>query len=154
MKTFQNSRLILSLLAATLCLSGCGDSAKSGPPKGDVQSAVSLGLPPFLSMKGIETETISSGEDTVRVNFKATVAPKENLYLIERRVAGTPAITLLKIVQAENAESALYGSLQARRVVDKWSLEKPVIQSGLEQFGSPKAAFDGLSFVSKDDPPK
>lgn len=148
MQTFQKSLFILNLLALILCLSGCGDSGKSGPPKSDVQAAVSLGLPPFLSMKGVETETISSGEDTVRVNFKATVAPKENLYLIERRVAGTPAITLLKLVQAENAESSLYGTLQARKVVDKWSLEKPVIQNGLEQFGSPKVAFDGLSFVN------
>ena len=135
------------LLVSSVLFTACSDSGKSGPPKADVQSAVSLVLPAYLSMKGIETEAISSGADSVKVNFKATVAPKENLYLVERRVAGSPAVTLLKLVQPEKTESTLYGSIEAKKVVDKWTLEKPVIQNGLTQFGAPKDSFDAFSFV-------
>jgi len=43
---------------------------------------------------------------------------------------------------------SLYGSVEARRTVDLWTLESPQIQTGLEQLGKPRGAFHAQSYVT------
>ncbi|GAG36561.1 unnamed protein product, partial [marine sediment metagenome] len=79
--------------------------------------------------------------------FKATVTSKEDLYQVDREVEGTPPVTLLEIVQAAGTKASLYGSVEAHRIMDQWTLQSPQIQVGFEQFGSPRGAFGPKSYV-------
>jgi hypothetical protein len=55
---------------------------------------------------------------------------------------------LLKVVQTAGTKLSLYGSVEARRTVDQWTLEPPQIQVGLRQFGEPRGAFGVQSYVA------
>ncbi|MGA2138576.1 MAG: cell envelope integrity protein TolA [Verrucomicrobiia bacterium] len=147
-----NHRIVSSvLLVVAFALTGCGKSTPKSPPKQQVRDAVAAVLPPFLSLDSIELEPISTGPESVKVNFKAIVAPKEDLYQVDREVPGTPKVTLLKAVQAAGTKASLYGSLEARRMMDKWTLELTEIPVGLEQFGKPRGAFSAQSYVTGTD---
>jgi hypothetical protein len=137
-----NPRIVFSvLLVVAFALTGCGKGTSKSPPKQQVQDAVAVALPPTLSLDSVELEPISTGPESAKVNFKAIVAPKEDLCQVDREVEGTPKITLLKVVQAAGTKMSLYGSVEARRTMDQWTLESPQIQTGLEQLGKPRGAF-------------
>jgi chemotaxis protein histidine kinase CheA len=93
-------------------------------------------------------EPISTGPEVVKVNFKAIVTPKEDLLQVDREVEGTPKVTLLKVVRAPGTKTSLYGSLEATRIVDKWTLGPPQIQIGSDQFGNPRGTFSAQSYVT------
>jgi multidrug efflux pump subunit AcrA (membrane-fusion protein) len=147
MTTLSPHALRPILLAFALALTGCGKSTPQSPPKQQVQDAVRVALPAFLSLDSIELEPISTGPETAKINFKAVVVPKENLYQVEREVAGTPRITLLQVVQAAGTQSTLYGSVEGRRTMDQWTLQSPEIEVGLKQFGQPRGTFGAQSYV-------
>jgi hypothetical protein len=149
--TTQTRNIVLSILfIVALAPAGCREIASQyqTPPKQQVQGAVRAALPPFLSLDSIELEPIPTGPEAVKVNFKAIVTPKEDLYQVDREVEGTPPVTLLKVVQAVGTEVSLYGSVEARRTMDQWTLESPEIQVGLRQFGAPRGAFPAQSYVT------
>ena len=146
----HTNRLIMCsvLLVGAFALTGCG---KSSPPKDAVRNAVAVVLPSFLSIDSIEIEPIATGPESYKINFKAVLATKENLYLVDREVEGTPRVTLLKVAQAAGSKVSIYGFLEARRMMDKWMLDTPVIQVGLDQFGKPRGAFNAQSYVTGSD---
>jgi len=144
--TITYIRIIGCILA--LVSVGCTKSSKTAPPKDQIREAVSAALPPFLAVETIETEPISTSPETVKVNFKLVVSPKEDLYIVDRRIPGDPSITLLKAVQQKGVKTTTYGFLQARRTMDAWSVDAPQIPTGLQQFGSPRGAFDALAHVA------
>ncbi|MCX5647646.1 MAG: MAP7 domain-containing protein [Planctomycetota bacterium] len=145
----QTDHVLLSFfLVIAFALAGCGEKTSQAPPKQMVQDTVRASLPPFLSLDSIELEPIPTGPEAVKVNFKATVTPKEDLYQVDREVEGTPPVTLLKVVQAAGTEVSLYGSVEASRTMDQWTLESPEIQVGLRQFGAPRGAFPAQSYVT------
>ena len=144
-----NRRVAFSiLLAVAFALTGCGKGTSDSPPKRQVQDAIAVVLPPFLSLDSVESEPIATGPESAKVNFKAVVLPKEDLCQVDREVEGTPRITLLKVVHATGTKVSLYGSVEARRTMDLWTLESPQIQTGLEQFGKPRGAFNAQSYVT------
>lgn len=136
------------LFVIAFALTGCGKSTPQAPPKQQVQDAIRTILPPFLSLDSVELEPIGTGPETVKVNFKALVIPKEDMCQVDREVDGTPKITLLKVVQAAGTKLSLYGLVEARRTMDLWTLESPQIQVGLKQFGEPRGAFGPESYVT------
>jgi len=160
----------LLALVIAVALAGCGENKQQAPPqqqveappekqvadtdqnppKQPVEDAVRVALPPFLSLDSIELERIPTGPEAVKVNFKAIVVPKEDLCVVDREseVAGTPTVTLLKVVQTAAAKASLYGSVVAHRAMDQWTLEAVQIQVGLKQFGEPRGAFPPLSYVT------
>jgi DNA segregation ATPase FtsK/SpoIIIE-like protein len=148
MKPKTDHVLLSFFLVIAFALAGCGEKTSQAPPKQQVQDVVRACLPPFLSLDSIELEPIPTGPEAVKVNFKATVTPKEDLYQVDREVEGTPPVTLLKVVQAAGTEVSLYGSVEADRTMDQWTLESPEIQVGLRQFGEPRGAFDAQSYVT------
>jgi hypothetical protein len=149
MANHTNHRLVYTaFLAAVFALAGCGKSSKESPPKQQVQDTVAAVLPPFLTLLSIELEPISTGPESVKVNFKAITAPKEDLFQVDREVEGTPKVTLLKMVQASGAKLTLYGFVKASLTMDKWTLESPQIQIGLNQFGTTRGTFDAQSYVT------
>lgn len=139
----------LIVLAIAVGIIGCSKTiTRKSPPKEQVQDVVRANLPAFLSLESIDLEPINTGPEAVKVNFKATVTPKEDLYQVDREVEGTPRVTLLKVVQATGTRASLYGFVLGQRTVDKWTLEQPMIETGLRQFGQPRAAFDAQSYVT------
>lgn len=145
----HTNRIVYSILAVVAFgLLGCSKSTVQSPPKQDVQNAVAVALPPFLSLDSIELEPISTGPESVKVNFKAIAAPKEALFQLDREVEGTPKVTLLKMVQAAGTKLTIYGCVKASLTMDKWTLESPQIQNGLNQFGTTRGTFDAQSYVT------
>ena len=142
------------LFIISLALAGCEGKTAQAPPKQMVQDSVRAGLPPFLSLDSIELEPIPTSPEAVKVNFKAIVTPKEELYQVDREVEGTPKVTLLKVLQPAGAKVSLYGSVEAHRTMDRWTLESPQILVGLKQFGAPRGAFDAQSYVAGTDEAK
>jgi len=154
----------LLALVIAVALAGCGkkqgpppeppkpqvEDTDQNPPKQPVEDAVRAALPAFLSLDSIELERIPTGPEAVKVNFKAIVTPKEDLCQEDRKseVAGTPTVTLLKVVQTAAAKASLYGSIAAHRAMDQWTLEAVQIQVGLKQFGEPRGAFPPRSYVT------
>jgi len=139
--------LIVVFFVATVLLSGC-EKKNQAPSKQMVQDALLTSLPPYLSLDSIELEPIPTGLESVKVNFKAIVTPKENLYQVDREVEGTPTVTLLRVIQTAGAKASLYGSLEAKRTMDLWTLESPQIEIGLEQFGLPRGTFPPHSYIT------
>lgn len=142
----KQTALTFSLLLTLL--SGCSENTKKAPPKEQIQDSIRNSLPAFLTVENISTEAISTGDESVKVNFKASIIPKETLYELERKINGTPPIILLHLTQAAGMKATIYGSLEARRMIDKWSLSLFEIQSGVEQFGRPKGSFGAQAFVT------
>ena len=129
--TSQTHHIVRSVLfVVAFALAGCCEltSPYQAPPKQQVRDALRASLPPFLSLDSIELEPIPTGPEAVKVNFKATVTPKEDLYQVDREVEGTPRVTLLKVVQAAGTEVSLYGSVEAHRTMDLWTLGSPEIK--------------------------
>jgi len=138
--------LIVVFFVAAVLLSGC-EKKNQAPPKQMVQDALLANLPPYLSLDSIELESIPTGPESFKVNFKAIITPKEDLYQVDREVEGTPTVTLLKVIQTAGTEASLYGSLEAKRTMDLWTLESPQIEIGLQQFGLPRGTFPPHSYV-------
>ena len=149
MLNHTNYRIVsLALLAIVFALSGCGKSSHESPPKQQVQNAVAAVIPPFVSLDSIELEPIAIGSESVKVNFKSIVISKEDLYQVDRMVDGTPRVTLIKKVQSQGTKFSLYGFVLAHRIMDNWTIETPLMQTGADQFGSPKGAFGSQAYVS------
>jgi hypothetical protein len=148
MRTRTPYLAISLIIVVGLPLTGCGGATKKLPPNQMVQDVVSASLPPFLTLDAIESEAIPLGPEDVKVNFKATVTPKEDLCAVDREVEGTPKVTLLKVVQPAGTKSSLYGSVEGRRIVDRWTFSPPRLQVGFEQFGKPRGAFGAQSYIS------
>jgi TPR repeat protein len=143
-----NHRIVLPvLLVVAFALTGCGKFTQKSPPKQQVRDAVAAVLPPFLSLDSIELEPISTGPESVKVNFKAIVAPKEDLYQVDREVEGTPKVTLLKVVQAAGTKVSLYGFIEATHTVDRWTLGLPHFE-GDNNSGEPRSTFPAQAYVS------
>ncbi len=137
------------LFLAVFAMAGCGKNSRQSPPKQQVEDAISSILPAFLSLGSVELEPLSAGRpETVKVNFKAIVIPKEDLCQLDREVEGTPKVTLLKVVQAAGTKVAIYGYVDARRTMDLWTLDTPKIQVGLQQFGLPRGSFNAQAYVT------
>ena len=127
--TTQTHHILCSIFfAVAFALAGCGEKTTQAPPKQQVQDLVRASLPPFLSLDSIELESIPTGPEAFKVNFKVTVTPKEDLYQVDREVEGTPPVTLLKVVQAAGTKVSLYGSVEAHRTMDLWTLGSPEIK--------------------------
>ena len=86
------------LVIVSLELTGCGNGSSNSPPKQQVQDSIATALPPVLSLDSVKLEPISTGPESAKVNFKAIVAAKEDLYQVDREVDGMPRVTLLKVV--------------------------------------------------------
>ena len=127
---------------------GCTPRQKNAPPPEQVRDAVSAALPPFLSVVDCETEPLATGAESVKVNFKATVVPKETLYATDRTVPGDPSLLLIKPIQAVGAKSTLYGSVDARRIVDRWTVETSEFTDDLQRFGNPRGSFTDPYYVT------
>jgi hypothetical protein len=140
--------LVVVFFVAAVLLSGCGKKMPKSPPKQQVQDAVAAVLLPFVSLDSIELETISTGPESVKVNFKIIISPKENLYIVDREVEGTPKVTLLKVVQTAGTKFSFYGFLDAVRMMDRWTLGPPDIQADSSKFGKPRGAFDAQSYIT------
>ncbi len=136
------------VLLVALALTGCNRSVRQAPPRHQVQAAVAAALPPCCKLQRLEQEPIAINPESVKVNFKATVAVNEDLYQAERAGTGAPQVTLLKLMQAEGSQHALYGSVVARRLIDQWTLGVPQLQPGAQPFGKPRDAFSVHAFVS------
>ena len=121
------------------------------PPAHAVQNAVATKLPAFLTLRNVEVETIPIDRESVKVNFKATVVPKEDLYRVDREVPGTPPVKLLQVLQSAGTELSVYGSLEAHHILDDWTLDPPQFEVGFAQFGKPRGAFDAQSYVTGSD---
>ena len=63
---------------------------------------------------------------------------------------GGPLRTL-KIVQTAGAEKTVYGSLLAKRTMDKWDTTAPEFNSGLSELGQPRGAFLADTVVEGSD---
>ena len=147
MRGHANHRVMFSVhVIVSFALTGCGST--HSPPKQQVQDTIAAALPPVLSLNSVELEPVSTGSESAKVNFKAIVTPKEDLHQVDREVEGTPRVTLLKVVQATGAKMSLYGSVEAHRMMDLWTLDSPQIQTGLEQLGKPRGAFPPQSYVT------
>jgi hypothetical protein len=142
--------LIAMLFIAMVSLSSCRKKNQS-PPKKMVRDALLATLPPYFSLDSVELESVPTGPESAKVNFKAIVTPKEDLYEVDREVEGTPAIILLKVTQATGAKASFYGFFEASRTIDLWTLGSPQIGVGLQQFGSPRAAFPPHSYITGSD---
>lgn len=131
-----------------LSLGSCSPRNDKAPPSEQVRDALSAVLPPFLAVAGVETEAIPLGPDLAKVNVKVNVSPKETLYVPDRRIPGDPSLLLIKPVQTGGGKVTLYGSVQAQRALDRWTLAEPVFSDGFEQLGRPRNAFGAECFVS------
>ena len=127
---------------------GCSPRKDNAPPADQVRDGLSAALPPYLAVSGVETEAIPVGPDQAKVNAKVIVAPKETLYVPDRRIPGDPSLLLIKPVQAAGGKITLYGSLQAQRTLDHWTLGAPEFPDGFEQLGRPRSAFGSQCFVT------
>jgi hypothetical protein len=123
----------------------------ASPLKQMVQNTLLATLPPYLSLESIELESIPTGPESAKVNFKAIVTPKEDLYEVDRELEGTPTIILIKVVQPAGAKASFYGFFEASRTMDQWTLGSPQIGVGLQQFGSPRASFPPHSYITGSD---
>lgn len=140
------SALALVLVAAGLLL-GCGRSAHLVPPKQQVRAAIAGGLPSFLTLVTFDWEPISTGPESIKVNFKASVEAEEDLYRVEGEAEGPSKVVLLTLVQAGGATCTLSGFVVGRRFMDQWTLDAPRFQKGLDLLGKPRSAFGSHAFV-------
>lgn len=145
--------LIVMLFTSMMSLNSCKWKNQS-PTKKMVQDALLANLPQYLSLNSIEIESIPTGTESFKVNFKAIVTPKEDLYMMDREVQGTPKIILLKVTQTIGTKSSLYGFLEASRTMDVWTLGLPQIDIGLQQFGTPRGTFPPHSYITGSDEAK
>jgi len=86
MKTNQSKIICTFVYVCVLMLAmvACTEKNTKAPPKDQVRDAIGAALPPFIAVEGIELEPISTSHETSKINFKATVYPKEDLYREER----------------------------------------------------------------------
>ena len=147
MNTFFSFHTGAAACLLALGLTGCAPRGKNSPPPEQVRDAVSAALPPYLILADNEAEPISTGPDTAKTNFKASVSPKEDLFVVDHRVEGDPPFLLVKLVQATSSKTTIYGSVLAQRTVDRWSLDAPVFTDDLQRFGSPLASFGPRSYA-------
>lgn len=140
-------RALAVVVIGAFVLTGCGKSAHPTPPKQQVQAAVTGSLPAFLSLASLELEPIATGPESVKVNFKAGVTVNEDLYQVERSVAGTSKVTLLKLVQVEGTRRNLYGYVAAHRLMDQWTLDVPQLQADPHPFGKPREAYKARTYI-------
>lgn len=142
----------ITALAATFIFVGCsGEDERVAPLKADVEASLSAGMPPFLALASMETEVIPLVENRVKINFKAMVEPKEDLYIADRHYGEDRSLMVLKKSQAAGAEANLYGSMLAERTMDKWNISRPEIESGMAQLGSPRGSFDPRAMIEGSD---
>ncbi len=141
------SRAAGALAALALCL-GCSPHQTDAPPADQVRAAFAAALPAYLAVTEVETETLPTAADQAKVNAKVTVAPKDTLYVNDRRIPGDPSILLIKPAQAAGAKVTLYGSLQAQHALDRWTLSAPEFPNDLASLGQPRSAFGVQCFVA------
>ncbi len=108
-------RLVICGLVWSLV--GCTPSANKAPLAEQVRDAIGAVLPPFLSVADTETESLATGPDEVKVNVKAAIAPKEDLFVVDRKVNGDPSLLLIKTAQTIGSKTTIYGFVLARRTV-------------------------------------
>ncbi|MDD2708901.1 MAG: hypothetical protein PHV34_13025 [Verrucomicrobiae bacterium] len=132
--------------AALWGFSGCGSKEKIFPPKQQVEDAVRAALPSFLILDCMEFEVLGAEQESPKINFKAVVVPKADLFRVDQILPGMPEVTLLKPVQKAGAKITLYGSIVSHRTVDLWSFEMPDFSSGLQQCGQPRGSFGPQAF--------
>ena len=113
-------------------------------------------IPRYLKVESVATELISQADSTVKMNFDAKLAPKEDLFVEDTATLDTraarelppaylrqaPAVPkLLKATQKEGATGKVYGSFTAVWRMDHWTFQELTIDEGLTQFGRPQSAF-------------
>lgn len=138
--------LVLPLLQ---CSRGKLASEKQ-PSREQIAQVVASQVPAYVSVKDLTLDMIPQRPRVVKVNFKARCIALGDLY-VEISDPIVPQV-VVKIAQKENQEFALYGSLLAQRLVDKWDFSTITIESGLEQLGKPKESFgvDALMYESAE----
>jgi len=127
-------------------LVGC--DFRSSPPRQQVQDTLAAVLPPFLSIESVRIEPEVMEAKTVKLDFKATAIVKENLYRVDRIVEGTPRVILVKLAQPSGTKTFIYGSIEARRLMDLWTLDPVRIEAGLSQLGTPWDSFGSNRYVT------
>jgi len=113
-------------------------------------------IPRYLKVESVATELISQADSTVKMNFDAKLAPKEDLFVEDTATLDTRAVRdlppayvrqapavpkLLKATQKEGATGKVYGSFTAVWRMDHWTFQELTIDEGLTQFGRPLGAF-------------
>jgi len=147
-KNMKLTCLPIPAFAAALLFIGCsGEDPRVAPLKDDIQSAVQIHVPPYVALVEMETEVIPVKEDQVKINFKAKVKVSEDLYIGAMYIAGEERFDTLKITQSAGTEEVLYGSLFAKRTMDKWDTTTPEFNSGLSRLGRPRGAFRASAVV-------
>lgn len=138
------------LIAFPALLASCGknaDNAKS-PTREQTADAIRLTLPGFLQLDQVETDPIAVEPGKVTVKFKATLSPKEDLYLIDRENSPS-GLELLKVSEKAGTKTTLYGSVDAERAVDHWTFAQPQFDNTAGKFaGKPRASYGADVYVA------
>ncbi len=122
------------------------ENEKDAPLKSQMESTVKASIPAFLSMSKLETEVITVAQNRVEINFKANVSSSEPLYIEDGSLTHYTGPKILKESQSAGTETILYGSMLAERMMDKWEISHPTIDSGHDQIGRPRGSF-GVNYV-------
>ncbi len=128
--------LLLTVLAGKLTAAVPSDEAIKGELRGRI--------PRYLKVESVATELVSQADSTVKMNFDAKLAPKEDLFVEDTAPAvqqAPAAPKLLKVTQKEGASGKVYGSFTAIWRMDHWTFQQLTIDEGLAQFGRPQSAF-------------
>ena len=144
-------------LALIPLLPVCLSAADAKVPTDDAIKGELRGrIPRYLKVESVATELISQADSTVKMNFDAKLAPKEDLFVEDTATLDTraarelppaylrqaPAVPkLLKATQKEGATGKVYGSFTAVWRMDHWTFQQLTIDEGLTQFGRPLGAF-------------
>jgi hypothetical protein len=155
MKTPLLSQIIPTLptaIAAAFVLTSCsGEDPRVAPLQAEQEAALKGAIPPFLTLDAFESEIIPMQEDRVKINFKAKVKAAEDLFISDRRLEGDIHLMILKTSQTSGTDANIYGSMHAKRTMDKWDISHPDINSGMAQLGSPRGSFDARALVDGSD---
>lgn len=142
---------LFSTVAAVMLIGGCGKSSKESPPKADIEAAIKLALPAYLKLDSLDTESLPSGSDAVVIKIKAEIVAQEDLCVPSE---SQESDKLLRIITKSGAESNLYGSIKASRMMDKWTLLPFVPETRLDALGQPKVNFGAGKFIEGSDEAK
>lgn len=129
-------------------LTGCSkEDERVAPLKSDMEASLKTALPAFLSLNELETEAISIGENRVKINFKAEAGSSDDLYIVDRYFSAEDRLPILRQSQKAGESVKIYGKMTAERIMDKWDISSPEIQSGMTQLGSPRGSFDPRAII-------
>ncbi|MEN6492773.1 MAG: hypothetical protein ABFD16_00660 [Thermoguttaceae bacterium] len=117
-------------------------------PREALETALRGKIPAYVSIGEMEVEATVDANGRGQANFKVALAPKEDLYVIDRKVDGTPVVTLLRLSQRAGEKSCVYGVAEVSKIVDHWIVDNVRVQSGMQRFGDPIGSFGAEHYVA------